>query len=187
MASRVGTGHTPWQSQRDFHSYHERPDVNQSAQRAQDSERTSGSESLGHLLAVWFLVGSSFWRLGFSLVDATTTPLPLSRMGTGLLFGTLVVVALWVGGVRPSIGASAGYFLVETAGYTLLVLVVGPLFVPRVASWPLVEVAAGGLSITLAATLVFTDVGTTTRARTRQWLLARLKVPSADDGPSSRR
>lgn len=158
--------------------------VSQSVERPSDagSNPEDPSPSFAHLLAVWFLVGSSFWTLGFTIVDVLPDPLPISRMGAGLLAGTFVVVSLWIGGFRPSVQASVGYFFADLGFSTVLGLLVGPLLFPRVTAW--LEVGLYGLSIVLAATLVFTEQGRRVRASTRQWLLDRLRIPGTD-APSS--
>ncbi|MFD1589329.1 hypothetical protein ACFR9U_20320 [Halorientalis brevis] len=138
--------------------------------------------SFGHLLVVWFLVGSSFWTLGFALVDAVSVAVPLSRMGTGLLCGTIVVVLLWAVGWYPSLSASVGYFVAEAAVNLLLFFGIAPVFSSELTPW--LEVGLHTTSITLAAALVFSNSG----RRIRRWISHRtralLKLPSEDHSPS---
>ncbi len=65
------------------------------------AERTP---SFGHLLLVWLLVGPSLWSLGTAVAAAIQAELPLSTMGVGLLFGTIVVVSFWTAGFQPHSG-----------------------------------------------------------------------------------
>lgn len=140
-----------------------------------------GKPSFGHLLLVWFLVGSSFWTLGFALADAVQAAIPLSRMGAGLLFGTIVIVLLWSVGWHPSLPASAGYFLTEVVFNLLLFLGVNFVFSREFTPW--VEVGLHTTSITLAASLVFTNFGRKIRNRVRQHIRSLLKLPPEDNSP----
>ena len=119
--------------------------------------------SLVHLLLVWFLVGGSFVGLGIDLHHALPADVPLTAINAGLVFGTVVVAALWVAGFRPSLRASVGYFLLQNAAQLLLLIVV----VSAVSPWT--EVAVRALSIAFAGALSFTDPG----RRTLGWLRDR--------------
>lgn len=121
--------------------------------------------SFVHLLLVWLLVGRSFFRLGRDGIAAIQAPLPVSPTGASLLFGTLVIVSLWITGFRPSIRASAGYFGTELLLSMLLIR--GPgilLFGPTLGA--VQEMGLRTLSIVSAGTLVFSDAGD----RFRTWL-----------------
>jgi hypothetical protein len=120
-----------------------------------DADRTDGEErpdSLPRLLAFWLLVGFSLFGLGWDVADALGPVVPLSGMGAGLLFGTIVVAVLWIAGVRPPLLASLGYFLAQpllALGLSLTLPAVGV----TVDGW--VAVAVRAASIALAALLAF--------------------------------
>ncbi|WP_353633916.1 hypothetical protein ABSL23_12235 [Halobacterium sp. NMX12-1] len=116
--------------------------------------------SLVHLLLVWFLVGGSFVGLGIDLHGALSVDAPPAAINAGLVFGTVVVAALWVAGFRPSLRASVGYFLLQNAAQLLLLIAVVS------AASPWTEVAVRALSIAFAGALCFTDPG----RRTVGWL-----------------
>ena len=147
--------------------------------RATD-ERAPGSDrrdSFGYMLLVWVLVGFSLAGLGASVVMALPAGLPVSALGGGLLFGTVVFVALWVGGFRPSPGTAVGFFVVQGLCSLLLVVVVsGVLHVETgPSSW--LTVGRRALAVVLAAVLVFGGVGRRGYDRLREWTLERLQVP----------
>jgi hypothetical protein len=151
-----------------------------------DSESDSGTEasdSLGHLVAVWALFGLSLWPLGTTLAEVLPVTLSLSGLGTGLLFGTVVVASLWVAGVRPSIRASAGYFVTELAVRLSLLFGVA-LFLETFP--PALELGYRLVPIGVATLLVFTAVGERLRECVRRRFRAVLKVPTAEDMPDGR-
>lgn len=157
--------------------------MGQSIEELREASPTSEEKpSFGHLLLVWFLVGSSFRTLGFALVDAVPAAIPLSRMGAGLLFGTIVIVLLWSAGWHPSLPASAGYFVAEIALNILLLLAFNLVFSRKLTPW--MEVGLHTTSISLAATLVFTNYGRKIRNRVRQRIHSLLKLPSEDNSSS---
>ncbi|RLM37272.1 MULTISPECIES: hypothetical protein [unclassified Haloarcula] len=139
------------------------------------AERTP---SFGHLLLVWLLVGPSLWSLGSAVADAIQAELPLSTMGAGLLFGTIVVVSFWTAGFQPSLRASFGYFVAELSIYLVLAVGVVTVFVPTFTPW--VTIAVQLVSICLAATLVFTPVGANIRNWFRRHVRSLLKLPPQD-------
>jgi len=99
-------------------------------------------------------------------------------MGSGMLFGTVVVTVAWVFGFQPSLLASAGYFTVFHSLHLFFTLVVVPL--PVAESTPETELAVLVLSVAPAAILLFTAVGTSLRTRLRQPVRSLLKLPPAD-------
>jgi hypothetical protein len=120
-----------------------------------DEERaeTAGRpDSLPRLLAFWLLVGFSLFGLGWDVADALGPTVPLSGMGAGLLFGTVVVAVLWIAGVRPPLLASLGYFLAQPLLALGLSLTLPALGI-TVEGWAAVAVRAA--SIALAALLAF--------------------------------
>ncbi|MDS0221202.1 hypothetical protein NDI54_07565 [Haloarcula sp. S1AR25-5A] len=141
-------------------------------------EQSSTSPSFGHLLLVWLFVGPSLWSLGSAVAAAIQAELPLSTMGTGLLFGTVVVVLFWTAGFHPSLRASFGYFLAEQGIYLVLVVGIATAFAPAFTSW--VAVAVQLVSISLAATLVFSPVGAKIRNWFRRHIRSLLKLPPQD-------
>jgi len=154
-------------------------------EQSNEQEASPTSEqrlSFGHLLLAWFLVGSSFWTLGFALFETIPAAIPLSRMGAGLLFGTIVIVLLWSVGWHPSLSACAGYFIAESAFSLLLLLGIAPVFSRELTPWMVVSLHS--TSIALAATLVFTNYGKQIRNRARQRTRSLLKLPSEDHSPS---
>ena len=129
--------------------------MERSSERAGEARSsTNRTPSFGHLLLVWVLIG---WSLGAAVVDAIQVEPPLSTMGTGLLFGTIIVVSFWTAGFQPSLAASFGYFIIEQAINLLLLLGATFLFVPPSTPWA--TVALQLCSICLAVTLVFTPAG----------------------------
>ncbi|SEV87867.1 hypothetical protein [Halobacterium jilantaiense] len=125
--------------------------------------------SLSHLLLVWVLVGSSLAGLGVALVEALPVTTPVAPVNVGLLFGTALVAALWTGGFRPSLRASAGYFV---ATHTLqFLLVVGSVFFtsPDSGLSPWQVVALQCVSIAILAALAFTALGERVRATVWTW------------------
>ena len=136
---------------------------------------TDRTPSFGHLLVVWVLIGWSLWSLGAAVADAVQVELPLSTMGTGLLFGTVIVVLFWTAGFHPSLAASFGYFITEQV--IDLILLFGAIFLFVPASTPWVTVALQFSSICLAATLVFTPVGKQIRDVLRRHIRSVLKLP----------
>lgn len=151
--------------------------MERSSERAGDTfpDRTP---SFGHLLLVWLLVGWSLWSLGSAVADAIRVELPLSTMGTGLLFGTVVVVLFWTSGFHPSLAASFGYFITEQVLDLILLFGTIFLFVPSATPWA--TVALQFVSICLAATLVFTPVGKQIRNVLRRYIRSLLKLPPQD-------
>jgi len=90
--------------------------MNRSSEQTRETRSvTERTPSFGHLLLVWLLVGWSLWSLGSAVADATQVELPLSTIGVGLLFGTIIVVLFWTAGFQPSLAASFGYFVAEQA------------------------------------------------------------------------
>ena len=154
--------------------------MGQSIEQLREASPTAEEKpSFGHLLLVWFLVGSSFWTLGFALVDAVPAAIPLSRMGAGLLFGTIVIVLLWAVGWHPSLPASTGYFVAEAVFNVLLLLGINLVFRREFTPW--MEVGLHSTSIALAASLVFTNFGRQIRNRARQRTRSLLKLPPEDN------
>jgi len=150
-----------------------------------DSDRTGEARSsagrtpsFGHLLLVWLLVGPSLWSLGSAVADAIQSELPLSTMGAGLLFGTVVVVLFWTAGFHPSLRASLGYFAAELS--LDVVLLFGRILFPIPPSTPWATVAFQLVSICIAATLVFPPVGAKVRHWFRRHLRSLLKLPPQD-------
>lgn len=139
------------------------------------SERTP---SFGHLLLVWFLVGSSFWTLGFALLNAVPATVPLSQSGGGLLFGTIIIVLLWSVGWYPSLSASGLYFVAEAVFNLILLFGIAPLFSRELAPWA--EIGLHSTSIALAAFLVFTSHGRQLQNRVNQRTRSLLKLPAED-------
>lgn len=142
---------------------------------AKDRSSTDRTPSLGHLLLVWLLVGPSLWSLGTAVANAIQTELPLSTLGAGLLFGT-VVVFFWTAGFYPSLRASLGYFLAEQGIYLVLAVGIATVSVPVFTPW----IALRFVSICLAATLAFTPAGTRIRNWLRRRLRSLLKLPPQD-------
>lgn len=137
-------------------------------------DQNSSSKSIGrsssftHLLLVWFLVGSSFAGLGWDLADAIPVTVPISSMGAGLLFGTVLVAFLWVAGFRPSLWASGGYFI-ATNGLQFLFVASSSLFLPfgaALSPWEVVLLRS--LSIAVPAALIFTNLGRQVRDSVRK-------------------
>ncbi|WP_121821442.1 hypothetical protein [Halostella salina] len=145
------------------------------------SGSSEGAASLPGLLLVWLLVGPSFFGLGRELTDAVPLSVSLSSMGTGLLFGTLVVVSLWIVGVRPSPSATGGYFIAELGLHSLLAIG-GGLFLPGWLVSPWYDVLLRSLSIALAAALVFTSSGRRVREFVRKQGLKLVKTPREVNG-----
>ncbi len=135
---------------------------------AQTKQSTRQDRSLGGLLLVWFLVGFSLAGLGLDLHRALSVSIPVSPVSGGLLFGTVVVVVLWIAGFRPSLQASTAYFLTQSAVHLLLVLAIG-----SATAEPWRDVSIRVLSISVAAAVSFTDVGRRLRnwVRQRSWRL----------------
>ena len=153
--------------------------MERSSERAGEARSSADRTPLfGHLLLVWVLVGSSLWSLGVAVADAIQVELPLSTMGAGLLFGTIIVVSFWTAGFQPSLAASLGYFITEQAIYLLLLFGATFLLVPHSTPWA--TVALQFCSICLAATLVFTPVGKQIRDGLRRYLRSVLKLPPED-------
>lgn len=132
--------------------------------------------SFSHLFLVWFLVGFSLMGLGWDLYEAVPVAFPVSSMGAGLLFGTIVVVSLWIAGFYPPLWGSAMYFITQLGFHLLLVLV---LLGGTLGPWQ--DVGLRVLSIGLAATLSFTDFGRNGRKWLRQRGRSLLKLPPADE------
>ncbi|MFU1781980.1 hypothetical protein ACM16X_11410 [Haloarcula japonica] len=150
--------------------------MERSSERAGEARSSADrTPSFGHLLLVWVLVGSSLWSLGAAVADAIQVELPLSTMGTGLLFGTIIVVSFWRAGFRPSLAASLGYFITEQAIYLLLLFGATFLLVPHSTPW--VTVARQLVSICLGVTLVFTPVGKQIQNVLRRHIRSVLKLP----------
>jgi len=132
--------------------------------------------TLAHLLLIWVLVGSPVANLGTRLAGALQIQAPVSAAWVGLLFGTVVVAALWVAGVRPALTAALAYF-VAAHGLAFLVVVASPFVTTSglpPSSWS--GVALTGLSVAIPAALLFTPLGGRVRdvVRTRARGLARL-------------
>lgn len=136
-----------------------------------------GSPSFLHLLAVWVLVGWSLSPLGSTLADLSIVP--ISRIESGLLVGTLVVCTLWIAGFRPSIRDSVAYFLVEFGCSALLMLPMAVLFQSTIP--PAVEVGFHVTTVTIAAVVVFTPVGAAIRDVVRRWATSILRLPTGTD------
>jgi len=145
---------------------------------------SSKPTSFTHLLAVWLLVGSSFFGLGLRLVQATlgyegwtVGTLTLSGWDVGLLLAAVVVSAAWVAGLRPSLRVALAYFLVESVVHLLVALA---LSWAGVAPWA--TVAARAVSIPVAAVGCLTPQGRTAVKSALAWLRARtrqvLQVPT---------
>ncbi len=141
------------------------------------SNSSRSDSSLLHLLLVWFLVGSSFFGLGWDIADVVPVSIPLSSMEAGLLFGTVVVSLLWTAGFRPPISASGGYFIAEMGLHFLVVLGASLFLLAEGPLSPWHEVVSRSLSVGLAAGLVFTTPGR--RIRRYVWVLGRkfVKTP----------
>ncbi|WP_424004046.1 hypothetical protein ACOZ4I_06130 [Haloarcula salina] len=137
--------------------------------------------SFGRLLLVWVLVGWSLWSLGAAVADAIQAELPLSTMGSGLLFGTIVVVSFWTAGFHPSLRASFGYFVMEQL-FDLIVLF-GTVLIFAPAPTPWATVALQLVSICLAGTLLFTSVGAEVRKWGRRRAHSLLKLPPQEKSP----
>lgn len=101
-------------------------------------------------------------RLGLNLYWTALAALPITAVGAGLVFGTIVIGALWVVGFRPSLRASALYFIVEQAIYLTVALV---FLGANPGLWQ--EAGVSLLSISGAAMFSFTDVGRRGRRRLR--------------------
>ncbi|MFB9812970.1 hypothetical protein [Haloarcula sebkhae] len=150
--------------------------MERSSKRAGEARSsTDRAPSFGHLLLVWVLIGSSLWSLGATVADAIQVELPLSTMGTGLLFGTVVVVLFWTVGFHPSLAASFGYFVTEQVINIVLLFGAIFLFVPPSTPWATAVLQFS--SICLAATLVFTPVGKQIRTSFRRSVRSLLKLP----------
>ena len=144
----------------------------------QSSSRSAKSDSsFSRLLLVWFLVGSSFFGLGWDLADAVPVTIPVSSMGAGLLFGTVLVVLLWLAGFRPSLSASGGYFIAEMGFHYLLILASNLFLLSEATLSPWQEVRLRSLSITLAVALVFTSSGRQVRRYLRRFGRKLVKTP----------
>jgi len=129
--------------------------------------QTERTASLGHLLLVWVLVGPSLAGLGGALSDALPLAAPVAPVNVGLLFGTVLVAALWTAGFRPSPRASAGYFV---ATHTLQFLLVASTAFLTPTGWglsPGPAVALRCVSIAIPAALAFTALGERARAAVR--------------------
>ncbi|MDQ2071832.1 hypothetical protein ACODNH_16295 [Haloarcula sp. NS06] len=150
--------------------------MERSSKRAGEARSsTDRAPSFGHLLLVWVLTGSSLWSLGATVADAIQVELPLSTMGTGLLFGTVVVVLFWIAGFQPSLAASFGYFVTEQVINIVLLFGTIFLFVPPSTPWATAVLQFS--SICLAATLVFTPVGKQIRNSFQRSVRSLLKLP----------
>jgi hypothetical protein len=112
------------------------------------------------------------------VADAIRAELPLSTMGAGLLFGTVIVVLFWTAGFHPSLAASFGYFVLEQV--IDLILLFGAVLLSVPLSIPWITVAFQLVSICLAATLVFTPVGTQIWTWLRRYVRSLLKLPPED-------
>lgn len=145
------------------------------------SEPTKRNSSFSRLLLVWFLVGPSLFGLGWDLADAVPVTVPVSSMGAGLLFGTVLVAFFWVAGFRLSLSASGGYFITEM-GLQYLLILCGDLFLfsgSMLSPWQ--EVLLRGLSIALAAAFVFTNSGRRVRDFVRKSGRKLVKTPPEAD------
>ena len=150
--------------------------MERSSERAGEARSSADRTPLfGHLLLVWVLVGSSLWSLGVAVADAIQVELPLSTMGAGLLFGTIIVVSFWTVGFRPSLAASFGYFVIEQVINIVLLFGTTFLFVPPSTPWATAVLQF--CSICLAVTLVFTPVGKQIRNALRRYICSVLKLP----------
>ncbi len=153
--------------------------MERSSERAGEARSSADrTPSFGHLLLVWVLVGSSLWSFGAAVADAIQVELPLSTMGTGLLFGTIIVVSFWRAGFRPSLAASLGYFITEQVIYLILLFGAIFLFVPPSTPWATAVLQFS--SICLAVTLVFTPVGKQIRNSFWRSVRSVLKLPPED-------
>jgi len=152
----------------------------------QSSEKEPSSDTsppFRYLLLVWFLIGSSLWPVGAALAEVLPVGIPLSSMGIGLLFGTVVVTVPWAFGFYPSLPASLGYFITELTIKLSVFLLVVPLYLSEFT--PEIEIVIRILSIAPAAILVFTDAGRYLRTRLRQYFQSVLKLPP-EEYPSHR-
>lgn len=126
--------------------------------RNSDSHSTGEKPSYGHLLLVWVFLGVSLMGLGSDLYQAMSVAFPLSSLNAGLLFGTSVVISVWVAGFRPSLGASAVYFSTQLIVHLLMTVMLA-LAVPGSTSGPWMDVILRGLSIIFATVLAFHTIG----------------------------
>ncbi|MFC6786700.1 hypothetical protein ACFQFH_12660 [Halobaculum halobium] len=143
---------------------------------------SSRPSSLRHLLAVWLLVGASFFGLGAGLARATlgydgwaVGTLALSGWDVGLLLATAVVCGAWVAGIRPSIRAGVGYLIVELVVHLIVALA---LSWARLGAWA--TVAARAVSIPVAAVVCFTPLGGAAAAWVRERARRLLGVPPTE-------
>lgn len=105
--------------------------------------------------------------LGVALVEALPVTAPVAPVNVGLLFGTVLVAALWTGGFRPSLRASAGYFVAMHTMQFLLVASSVFFTSPDSGLSPWQVVALQCVSITILAVLAFTVLGERARATVR--------------------
>ena len=141
------------------------------------SNPSKRDSSLSHLLLVWFLVGSSFFGLGWEIADAVPVSISISSAEAGLLFGTVVVALLWIAGFRPSLSASGGYFIAEMGLHYLLILGGNLFLLSEGTLSPWQEVLLRSFSIALAAGLVFTSSGRQVRDFVRKCGRKLVKTP----------
>jgi len=139
------------------------------------SNSSKGNSSFSRLFFVWILVGSSFFGLGWDLADVVPVSIPISSMGAGLLFGTLLVALLWIAGFRPSFSASGGYFIAEMSFHFLLVLGGNVALSSGATLPPWQAVLLRSISIALAVGLIFTRSGRQVRdfVWNRGWKLVK--------------
>ena len=143
---------------------------------------TAESQSVLRSLLVLVFVGPSLGGLGLAVIDAISVTFPISRFGAVVLVGTLAFAASFqLTGFRPSVLASASYFVVEQLAFVLLVFSIDVFgsFGSPLSPWH--EVGFQALSIAVAVALVFSIVGKRGRRLIRRRGRKLLKLPSADD------
>jgi peptidoglycan/LPS O-acetylase OafA/YrhL len=141
--------------------------------------------SFGHLLLVWLLVGYSFMALGWDLTEALPVAIPLAPIDAGLVFGTLVVCALWVAGVRPSLRVSLAYFGVHAVvrvAATLLYLAI-----PGTTPGPWPEIGVDLVAILVAAACCLSGLGRQFLGGLVRRTQAQFEQPATEENHSPRR
>lgn len=146
-------------------------------------EPTASDDSFTRMLLVFALVGGPIAGVGMSIGDAAPTTFGLSVMGVGLLAGSLVFCALWVGGFRPSLTAAVVFFLLESLVTVTLIVGVSGIVPIGSESWLRGVLRAVGVALT--AWVVFGGVGTRVTHLAYRRLRRQLKLP--DDEPRERR
>lgn len=147
-----------------------------------DINSTAESQSVLRTLLVVVFVGPSLGRLGLAVIEAISVTFSISRTGAVVLVGALAVAASFqLTGFRPSVLASACYFVVEQLAFVLLVFGIDVFGSPGSPLSPWSEVGLQSLSIAIAVALVFSAVGKHGRKLIRRCGRKLLKLPSADD------